>query len=58
MNEWSFVVGALIGSVAWFYQKAWERRIQRTAVYEKIVRLLPSVTFLRHTHDRKSISSR
>ena len=44
MNEWSFVVGALIGSVAWLYQKAWERRIQRTAVYENIVRLLPSVT--------------
>lgn len=44
MSEWSFVLGALIGSVAWLYQKAWERRSQRAAVYEKIVRLLPSVT--------------
>lgn len=44
MNEWSFVIGALIGSVAWLYQKAWERRSQRAAIYEKIVRLLPAIT--------------
>ncbi|TSE35324.1 hypothetical protein Tfont_02298 [Tepidimonas fonticaldi] len=52
MNEWSFVIGALIGSVAWLYQKAWERRSQRAAVYEKIVRLLPSVTLAGLDHKK------
>ncbi|MBP8276403.1 MAG: hypothetical protein KAX55_05885 [Propionivibrio sp.] len=47
MNDWSIVLGALIGSVAWLYQKAWERRSQRAALYEKIVRLLPAVTLER-----------
>ncbi|QJY32170.1 hypothetical protein HND92_03655 [Diaphorobacter sp. JS3050] len=44
MGEWSFAFGAFIGSIAWLYQKAWERRGQRSAIYEKIVRLLPSIT--------------
>lgn len=44
MIDWSIFASALIGSVAWLYQKAWERRSQRAAIYEKIVRLLPSVT--------------
>ena len=44
MNGWSIVLGAVIGSLAWLYQKAWERRTQRAAIYEKIVRQLPSVT--------------
>lgn len=43
MIDWSIFASALIGSVAWLYQKAWERRSQRAAIYEKIVRLLPSV---------------
>lgn len=44
MEGWSIVIGAVIGSLAWLYQKAWERRSQRAMVYEKIVRLLPSIT--------------
>ena len=44
MIDWSIFASALIGSVAWLYQKAWERRSQRAVIYEKIVRLLPSVT--------------
>lgn len=44
MEGWSIVIGAVIGSLAWLYQKAWERRAQRAVIYEKIVRYLPSVT--------------
>lgn len=44
MEGWSIVLGAVIGSLAWLYQKAWERRTLRAAIYEKIVRQLPSVT--------------
>lgn len=44
MEGWSIVIGAVIGSLAWLYQKAGERRAQRAAIYEKIVRQLPSVT--------------
>lgn len=44
MEGWSIVIGAVIGSFSWLYQKAWERRVQRAAIYEKIVRQLPSVT--------------
>ena len=47
MGEWSIVVGAFIGSVAWLYQKAWERRTQRAAIYEKIIRFLPAITLQR-----------
>lgn len=52
MSEWSLVIGALIGAVAWLYQKAWERRSQRAAVYEQIVRLLPSVTLAGLDHQK------
>lgn len=44
MEGWSIVIGAVIGSLAWLYQKAWDRRVQRAAIYEKIVRLLPAIT--------------
>jgi hypothetical protein len=47
MEGWSIVIGAVIGSLAWLYQKAWERRAQRAVIYEKIVRYLPSVTVQR-----------
>ena len=52
MNDWSIAIGALIGAVAWLYQKAWERRSQRAAVYEEIVRLLPSVTLAGLDHEK------
>jgi len=52
MNDWPIVIGALIGAVAWLYQKAWERRSQRAAVYEEIVRLLPSVTLAGLDHEK------
>lgn len=44
VGNWSIVIGAAIASLAWLYQKAWERRTQRAVIYEKIVRYLPSVT--------------
>ena len=44
MEGWSIGIGAVIGSLAWLYQKAWDRRVQRAAIYEKIVRLLPAIT--------------
>lgn len=44
MESWSIVVGAAFGTVAWLYQKAWDRRIQRATIYENIVRKLASLT--------------
>ena len=44
MESWSIAVGAAFGTVAWLYQKAWDNRVQRAAIYVSIVRKLPSMT--------------
>lgn len=44
MNLWALTIPALIGAIAWLYQKAWERLDRRVKQYEEIIDALPGFT--------------
>ena len=44
MASWGVAVAALLGAVAWIYQRAWDRQQARVARYQKILDSLPGLT--------------
>ena len=44
LNFWTLTIPTLIGSIAWLYQKAWERQERRIKQYEEVIELLPYFT--------------
>jgi hypothetical protein len=41
MDFWGLTVPAIIGAVAWIYQRAWDRQQRRIERYETILDSLP-----------------
>src|SRR3954452_374456 len=44
MDIFGITIAAAIASVAWIYQRAWERQERRTARYQEIIDRLPAFT--------------
>lgn len=44
MDFWGIAVGATIASLAWIYQRAWERQDKRVAQYQEILDRLDAFT--------------
>lgn len=44
MDFWGITVGTAIASLAWIYQRAWERQEKRVAQYQEILDRLDAFT--------------
>lgn len=52
MGSWGLAVAALIGALAWLYQRAWDRHERRLSQYSEIVEGLPAFTIQARDPDK------